>query len=199
MADHVPDLAIVVLAAGQSRRFGREDKLAVPLGDTLLGERVCHTLAGLPPAQRWVIAAKPDHPCAPGWRAAGFTIAVNPVAESGMGSSLALATRLAQQAGASALLIALADMPLVPLSHFQALAARGMEPGPSAIIASSAAGLALPPALFGSAHFAALAQASGDRGARHLLAGAERLAGDPAWLIDVDDAAALDRVRALLA
>ncbi len=193
------DLAVAVLAAGQSRRFGSADKLAALLGDSLLGEHACRRLAGLAAAHRWVIAARPDHPCAPGWRAAGFEIAVNPAAESGMGSSVALAARLAQDAGAAALLIALADMPLVPLSHFQALVERAAGLGPGAIIASAAGDVAMPPALFGSAHFAALAGASGDTGARHLLAGAERLAGDPAWLIDVDDAAALARARALLA
>lgn len=193
-----PRLAVAVLAAGQSRRFGSADKLAALLGDSLLGEHACRTLSGLASAHRWVIAARPDHPCAPGWRVAGFEIAVNPAAESGMGSSVALAARLAQEAGAAALLIALADMPLVPLSHFQALEERGAGLGADAIIASSAGDLAMPPALFGSAHFAALAQASGDAGARHLLAGAERLAGDPAWLIDVDDAEALAIARARL-
>ena len=193
-----PRLAVAVLAAGQSRRFGSADKLAALLGDGLLGEHACRTLAGLPSAHRWVIAARPDHPCAPGWRAAGFEIAVNPAAESGMGSSVALAARLAQEAGAAALLIALADMPLVPISHFQALVARAAGLGADAVIASAAGDMAMPPALFGSAQFTALAEASGDAGARHLLAGAERLAGDPAWLIDVDHAEALAMARARL-
>jgi CTP:molybdopterin cytidylyltransferase MocA len=193
-----PRLAVAVLAAGQSRRFGSADKLAALLGDSLLGEHACRTLAGLASAQRWVIAARPDHPCAPGWRVAGFEIAVNPAAESGMGSSVALAARLAQEAGAAALLIALADMPLVSLRHFQALVTRAAGLGPDAMIASAAGDVAMPPALFGSAHFAELARASGDVGARHLLAGAERLAGDPTWLIDVDDAEALAIARARL-
>ena len=105
---------VAVLAAGQSRRFGPQDKLAAPFGEVLLGEQVVRTLSGLACAHRWVIAARGDHPCAPGWKAAGFAIAVNDQAASGMGSSLALAAQLAQAAGADALLVALADIRATP-------------------------------------------------------------------------------------
>ncbi|GAA4762366.1 nucleotidyltransferase family protein [Novosphingobium ginsenosidimutans] len=193
-----PRLAVAVLAAGQSRRFGPQDKLAAPFGEALLGEQAARTLGGLAFAHRWVIAARGDHPCAPGWAAAGFDIAVNDRAASGMGSSLALAAQLAQAAGADALLVALADMPLVPAGHFAALLARAVALGPGAIVASEADGQRSPPAVFGSSHLPALAKAAGDQGARALLGRAEPLVCAADWLADVDDPAALARVRALV-
>lgn len=191
-------LAVAVLAAGQSRRFGAADKLAAQFGAGLLGERAVRTLGGLAFADRWVIAASADHPCAPAWSAAGFVVVVNDQAEAGMGTSLALAARLAIEAKAAALLVALADMPLVPADHFAALLARAVALGPEAMVTSEAAGVRSPPAVFGRNHLAELAKAGGDQGARHLLVQAEPLTCPPDWLADVDDPAALARVRALV-
>ena len=188
-----PRFAVAVLAAGQSRRFGAGDKLAAQFRDRRLGELACHALAGLDFAQRWVIAAHADHPCRPSWQADGFTLAVNPQAASGMGTSVALAARLALQAKADGLLIALADMPLVPVDHFRALLARAAAAGPDAVIASAADGVRLPPAAFGRDRLAALAAMTGDVGARALLHQAELIACAPELLIDIDDAQALDR------
>jgi len=193
-----PRLAVAVLAAGQSRRFGPQDKLAAPFGEALLGEQAVRTLGGLACAHRWVIAASADHPCSPAWSAAGFAVAVNDQAEVGMGTSLALAARLAIEASADALLVALADMPLVPAAHFAALLARAVALGPEAMVASEVAGVRSPPAVFGRNHLAELAKAGGDRGARHLLGQADPLICPPHWLADVDDPAALARVRALV-
>ncbi len=189
-------VAAAVLAAGQSRRFGVEDKLAADLKGRRLGDYAVATLAGLPLDQRWVIAASADHPCAAAWRASGFAVAVNERAREGMGTSLAMAARLAVAAGADALLIALADMPLVPASHFAALLERGAALGDTAIVASEAAGQRSPPVLFGRDHFAQLAAATGDQGARHLLGSAEPVTCPPDWLIDIDDPAALARLAA---
>lgn len=184
---------MAVLAAGQSRRFGSGDKLAARFRGQHLGELACHALAGLDFAHRWVIAARADHPCAQSWQADGFTVAVNAQAASGMGTSVALAATLALEAKADGLLIALADMPLVPVDHFRALLARAAATGPGALIASAADGVRLPPAAFGRDHLAALASFTGDVGARGLLHGAELIACAPEVLIDIDDEQTLAR------
>lgn len=189
-------VAVAVLAAGQSRRFGAEDKLAADLKGRRLGEYAVATLAGLAFDQRWVIAASADHPCTASWQASGFAITVNDRAVEGMGTSLALAASLAVEAGAEALLIALADMPLVPASHFAALLACGEVLSRAALVASEADGQRSPPALFGRDHFALLAASAGDQGARHLLGAAQPVTCSPDWLIDVDDPAALARLAA---
>jgi CTP:molybdopterin cytidylyltransferase MocA len=187
----VPPVAVAVLAAGQSRRFGSADKLAAELRGTMLGLHACRTLAPLPFAQRWVIAASENHLCADGWRESGFSIVPNPLAESGMGSSVAQAAQLAEEAGAAALLIALADMPLVPAAFFADLLEQA---APSALFAAHNGNAPTPPALLGSDHFGQLMQASGDQGARTLLAAARCLPCDPALLVDIDDPAALARL-----
>lgn len=188
-----PRYGVAVLAAGQSRRFGREDKLAARFRGRRLGELACRALAGLDLAPRWVIAAHADHPCAGSWQADGFTIAINPRAASGMGSSVALAATLALEAKADGLLIALADMPLVPEGHFRALVARAAAIGPAAIAASSSGDLRLPPAAFGRDRLEALAALTGDVGARALLRQAEPVECAPGLLIDIDDPQALEQ------
>lgn len=183
--------AVAVLAAGQSRRFGPEDKLTASFRGRRLGELACQTLAELDVAHRWVIAARADHPCAQSWQADGFALAVNAQAAAGMGTSVALAASLALAARVDGLLIALADMPLVPADHYRALIERAAVAGPAAIAASAANGVRSPPAAFGRDHLPALATLAGDVGARMLLRQAEPVSCALEWLIDIDDPAAL--------
>lgn len=96
--------------------------------------------------------------------------------------SLASGVAAAAAAGARAVLIALADMPLVPTRHFAALAARFDGDR----IATSVAGTVTPPAIFGSSHFGALRFLEGDKGARSLLEGAPVVALEEIDAIDID-------------
>ncbi|MFA6219422.1 MAG: nucleotidyltransferase family protein [Erythrobacter sp.] len=183
--------AVALLAAGQSRRFGG-DKLVADFRGGMLGLHAGDTLGQIAFAHRWVIVAGFDHACIPGWAAAGFDPILNPDAAQGMGTSVALAGRLAHEAGADRLLIALADMPLVPQSHFTALL--GRAPDAQALVASSDGTAPMPPAVFGNAHFERLMQASGDSGARVLLVAADLVIAPQATLFDIDDESALRRL-----
>lgn len=186
----VPSVAVAVLAAGQSRRFGEADKLTTDFRGAMLGLHACRTLSLLPSAQHWVIASDTRHPCAKGWREAGFTVVPNPDAATGMGSSVALAAKLAQGAGLTALLIALADMPLVPAEHFAGLLECA---APDALLASHNGVSPTPPAILGRNYLGQLAEAGGDTGARDLLLGAATLPCDARLLVDIDDPATLAR------
>ncbi len=177
---------LALLAAGGSRRFGNQDKLAASLNGEYLGMVAARTLSGIGLDQRHVIAASAEHPCATGWRELGWTITVNKAAESGMGTSVALAARLAQEAGAAGLMVALADMPQVSAEHSQCLLKRFDEAGPAAIIASSDGTSRSPPAIFGPDHFLALSKLSEDKGARALLEQAETISAGPGELADID-------------
>lgn len=188
--------AVAVLAAGQSRRFGPDDKLTAMFRGQRLGELACHALAGLGAAHRWVIAARADHPCAQSWQGDDFTVVVNAQAAMGMGTSVALAATLALEAQADGLLIALADMPLVPADHYRALLARAAATGPATVVASVADGVRSPPAVFGRERLAVLAAITGDAGARGLLGQAELVACAPDQLLDVDDPQTLARLSA---
>lgn len=175
-----------VLAAGQSRRFGCADKLAQPLHGVPLGYHICDTIAALGFGNLAVIASKTDHLCTPGWQRRGFAVTVNERAEEGMGSSVAVAARLALDSGADGLLICLADMPFVSAAHISALIAAFRQSGGHAIIASADGNAALPPALFGPHEFAALANLEGEVGARKMLLRAEKIEAPRGTLRDID-------------
>jgi molybdenum cofactor cytidylyltransferase len=108
--------------------------------------------------------------------------------------SLALGVAAAAAQGARAVLVALADMPLVPAAHIHALAAAFSGDR----LATSAGGITMPPALFGMQHFAALSALGGDRGGGGLLKDAPNVPLDPALAIDVDRPEDLARAAALL-
>lgn len=177
-------LGAAILAAGQSRRFGGTDKLTARLHGRMLGEHVVRTLGGHGLGMASVICSSDAHPCAPVWRECGFDVAVNLDAERGMGTSVAIAARLAMEARCDKLLIALADMPMVPAAFYRALV-RSAD-GPDCIVTSANGDIRMPPAVFGSDHFPALAQLHGDKGARDLLAQGETYPCPPEWLVDID-------------
>ncbi len=187
---------IALLAAGQSQRFGTADKLSAELNGTMLGLHASDTLAALPADHRIVIASSDEHACADGWHTDGFQIAVNPDADLGMGTSVALAARLAAEEKAEALLIALADMPFVPLTHLKRLAACS---APNALYAScssvKSSSQRMPPALFGFSHFTALISCDGEQGARDLIRQAQLIQVAPEFLADIDHPSDLERLE----
>lgn len=191
----LPRLMIAVLAAGQSRRFGSGDKLVAPFRGKPLGLHVTDTLgvgrSGLEAEARVVIAADDKHVCAGGWNKAGFAVVRNPSAAEGMGTSVATAARIARRGKADHLLLALADMPLVPPMHYSALAERGWSVGSTAIVASSNGEARMPPAVFGSDHFDTLTELDGDSGARTILGQGEVIECVSEWLVDIDTPEAL--------
>ncbi|GMN03012.1 NTP transferase domain-containing protein [Erythrobacter sp. MTPC3] len=184
-------LAAALLAAGASRRFGAEDKLAADFRGKMLGIHAAQAMGAHRFYASWVITSRLAHPCDAAWQEAGFQPQCNGAAEEGMGTSAAMAARLAMEAGADALLIALADMPLVPSEHFGALIGKAECHGPDFIAGSRGAGAIMPPAVFGSHHFRALARLGGDAGARDILKDAEAFDCAPHWLIDIDTPEAL--------
>ena len=181
----------VVLAAGASRRFGRDDKLLAGLDGRAL---VDHALQALQLARldaRAVVAHAPG--VADLARARG--IAVIEVATGGVQSdSLRAAVGHAQAIGASRLLIMLGDMPGVSVGDLDRLLA-----GPIDLARCTGDGdLAMPPAVFPAAWFDRLSTAQGDAGARPFLRAIPpeaRLALAQGHLHDVDTPEDLARAR----
>ncbi|WP_225206122.1 nucleotidyltransferase family protein [Novosphingobium huizhouense] len=169
------DIALVLLAAGRAERFGG-DKLGAMLAGRTVLDHVLAALAPLEVGHRFAVV-RPGRA-----RIAGYEMieAADPGAPQSR--SLGLGVAAAQAAGARAVLVALADMPLVPTSHLRALIAAFA----SDRAASSGAGTTMPPAIFGARHFAALRALTGDRGAGTLLAGAETIALPVGAEIDID-------------
>jgi len=178
-------VALVVLAAGRGTRFGG-GKLSALLAGKPVIEHVAAATSALPLSQRILVAA-PDVPDLP-----GFTrVALDPP-DAPQSHSLALGIAAAQ--GADAVLIALADMPLVPASHFAAMLAAfdGNR------LTSVCNGQPLPPALLGARLYPALMALTGDRGAGALLRDAPTLALTAEQALDIDTPEDLARAETLL-
>lgn len=177
-------VAVVLLAAGLSRRFGESDKLASPVAGLALGRHAARMLGGFPFAARIAVTGE----VAPDYEADGFVRIVNDAAASGQGSSIRLGIAEARRHDIDAILIALADMPLVPKDHVAALLA--LHSGSASIVASKTDHPG-PPALFGRDWFDTLASLEGDRGAAALLARAVLVPCSGRALLDVDTPADL--------
>jgi molybdenum cofactor cytidylyltransferase len=154
---------IAILAAGRGRRFGA-DKLSADCAGQPLGSYALNAAraTGLPII--WISASHPVPAHSIGWTPPDCEIIINDEAEHGMGSSVARAAQIAQQRAASALLILLADMPLVSTALITQLL---RQDAPAAYRHTK--GNPGPPALFHAAIFPKLAQLSGDKGASSLL------------------------------
>ena len=182
-------IALVLLAGGQSSRFGGP-KLIAPLGGRPLALHAAGMLAALPFAARYAVVG----PDVPDLAALGYqTMPLSPPGAL-QAQSLALGVAAAAAGSARAVLVALADMPLVPAAHIHALVSRFNGDR----IATSADGVILPPAIFGAAHFPALTTLDGDRGGAVRLKGAPAVALDASLALDVDRPEDLARAEALL-
>ena len=186
------DILITVLGAGRAARFGA-DKLVQrcagrPLGAWALEAALqAGRTQGAPVI--WIA----------GERAPDFVtceVALHPRAAEGIGTSVALAAACARDRGVRALLILLADMPLVRADLLARLIAAG---APAAC--RQADGRPGVPALIPASAFPALMALTGDRGAGPVLAamaGLTLLDCAPRQLLDVDRPEALAEAAALL-
>ena len=156
----------VVLAAGSAKRFGATKQLE-PFGGKPLVRRATD-LACEMCGDRTVLVVGHD------WRAvtaaardeSGYLVH-NERHADGLGTSISLAVRCVAHA-ASAILLLLADQPLITPQHLASLC-DAWSGADDEIIATAFAGTSGPPVLFPRATFAELARLEGDQGAQHLL------------------------------
>lgn len=180
-------LALLLLAAGRGTRFGG-GKLAAKLGGKAVAVHAAERLGALPFAHKFAVVNEqtPDLP--------GFErLAITPM-DAPQSRSLAIAVAAAKAAGARGVMVALADMPLVPESHVRAL----VKAFDGDRVASRNGAVIMPPALFGAQHFDALMALDGDRGAGALLRDAPSIPLPDGAEIDIDCPEDLVRAAALL-
>lgn len=173
----------MLLAAGLSRRYGAVGKLVADFRGRPLARHAAETLTSLPFARRIAVCRTGDDDLAEILVPLGFEVIRNPDAARGMASSLALGVDAAGRPGA--LVVCLADMPLVTAGHLNEVVER-VEPG--GIVASTAGPghPASPPVAFAAEYLPELSRLEGDAGARHLLGIAERVTAPPGTLADFD-------------
>lgn len=172
--------ALVLLAAGRSRRFGDADKLTMPYLGRPLGLHVVVALEAVPFCARIGVVAGTELDLA----SCGYTIITNDDPAAGLGRSLRLGVEAAVRHDPDAILVALADMPRVTATQIYRLL--DDADGDDAIVASSDGVIPRPPVLFGRAHFPTLLAAQGDMGARDLVRRGHHIVVPPAELIDID-------------
>ncbi len=179
------DIAVAVLAAGRSTRFG-SDKLMASLDDLPLGLHIGHTLGELDFGWRFAVCGL-GAPIAGPYGDMGFAIVENADPGAGQAHSLHLAIHAAEATAATALLVVLADMPFITRHHITAVAAKG------AFAASTDGRAPMPPALFPRDLWPDLLRTQGDAGARSLLQDARLVPASARELRDIDVAADLPR------
>ena len=185
----------VVLAGGSGSRFGSTKQLAM-IGDQPMvaravaaAEAACGPRTLLVTGSDWAAvanAAKPQR---------GF-IVVNQNYTAGLSSSIAAGVSAIRPL-ADAVLLLLADQPLVTVSHLQDLEQAWRE-SPGSIVASAYAKTCGPPVIFPARFFDALSSLSGDKGARAVIdAHQDAVIGIPfeGAAIDVDTPSDLERVQ----
>lgn len=179
------DLACILLAAGEGRRFGGR-KLEARLKDKMLGLHAAELLAGMSFGALVAVCNAANEALNAELAALGFRIVINPEPSAGQARSLALGIGAVAEGQADAALVALADMPHVSAEHLRALVG-AFERGGRIVPGCSAAGaVKLPPAIFPRSCWAELCNLSGDQGARGMLADAITVPADAATLKDID-------------
>lgn len=173
------EVAALVLAAGRSTRFGRDNKLLAVLDGQPLVRTVVESAraAGLTP-----LAVTGHEAEAVSAQLGGAQVVHNPDYAEGMASSLKAGVAALPEA-VGAVLVLLGDMPRVKPETLRHLVAAGAaNPGAQAIVPAYA-GRRGNPVLIKRALFPSVMKLHGDAGARKLL----EAAGDAVQVLEVDD------------
>lgn len=182
-----PDnIAVILLAAGRGQRFGA-DKLGAVLDGRPVVYHAASRLASLPFAHHIAVIGTST----PDLSIFGFSELRLSPAEAPMSRSIALGVGRAAGLGSRAVMIALADMPLVPESHFRSL----VENFDGDRITTRVGDTTMPPAILAASHFRGLMALQGDRGAVGLLRNAPAVQLAPDLAIDIDRPGDLEQAR----
>ncbi len=186
-----PILLVAVLGAGRASRFGA-DKLSQPCAGKPLGRWALDAALGLGQPLVWIAGST-----MPDFIPQDCAVVQNPQAEAGIGTSVALAAQIAAERGADALLVMLADMPLVTTGLLERLIAAGAP-----VACRHPDGRPGVPVLWPATSFAGLQALTGDRGAGAILHALDSLAllnCSAGELLDVDSPADMAAAQAALA
>ena len=151
----------ILLAAGQSRRFGPDNKLLAAFRGAPLASHAAEAMREAQFARRLAVVADP----AVAELLAGFEI-VEASPGQPQSESLRLGISRASSLGADRVVVALADMPLVTAALLSEVDRRCADYGASA---SQDGDRRSPPAGFSRTHYEALLKTSGDKGGSALI------------------------------
>ncbi len=194
----------ILLAAGQSRRFGGDKQLAIFQGETLL-RRSARLLVDSHLAPRIVVLSGQDALLEQSHRDAlaglDVQIAVNPAPSHGMSHSIRIGLREARQYAAPSevrsAIITVCDQVFCTAMHLVELERTALMTG-AEIVASGYSDIAGVPAYFASTMFAKLENLKGDRGAAFLIRACRercQVVPFPPGSVDIDTVSDLKSLR----
>ncbi|WP_336001861.1 nucleotidyltransferase family protein [Halorientalis halophila] len=188
----------VVLAAGESSRFGEENKLLADLDGVPLVRRAVAPLVESSLDGVTVVVGHERDRIRPAIDDLPVEIRTNSAYETGQSTSVREGVRAARDHDADGVLFALGDMPAVDVASMDLLL-EAYEYGVADALAAACDGQRGNPVLFDQRFFDRLADVEGDVGGRELLTdrhGARAVeTGDPGVLRDVDRASDLEDLR----
>jgi molybdenum cofactor cytidylyltransferase len=155
-----------VLAAGTSARFG-QTKVTQNLHGKPLVQHALLASQGACEGRVTLVVGHDDAAVIAASSGHSDNIIVNRDYQQGIGSSISAAVRECRD-GADAILIVLADQPLVTAAHLSQLIGH-WSGAVNEIVASAFEGVVGPPILFPKKAFAALCELQGDTGAKEIL------------------------------
>ena len=155
-------MAILIMAAGVSTRFGSAKQLAKIGGKTLLQQSI-DTANEILPGSVYVVLGARYQQITP--TVSGATIMVNSQWQAGLGCSIALGVSQIEQT-CQAILVLLADQPRIQGHHLKAMC---MAFTGDNIVCATYQGKRGVPAIFPRCCFSTLKQLSGDQGAKKIL------------------------------
>lgn len=163
------NISAIILAAGQSKRFGPENKLLSAYKGAPLIHHCLNTLLSGPFTDRILVTGHDAMHIEPHVRKLPVRIAFNPDYEHGMGSSLAAGVN-ALMPDCEAFMVFLADMPDIPANLVSALLdAYQANSGTYSIIRPVYRGQPGHPVLFSIDFAPQLAKLTGDLGASTII------------------------------
>ena len=189
---------LIILASGQSVRFGDKDKLIAPFCGKPLASYAAQ-LANAAPFAISISVIPPDRSDLQEiFEMHGAKALINDDPDIGQGRSLAIGAKAALEHGCEAGFVILADMPLIRLMHLDQLR---RELGEHDAAFASDDRRRSPPAFFRKSAFPLLASLTGDQGAKSVMnkinATSVRLPAED--LADIDTADDLNKLEASLA
>lgn len=160
------NIFVLVLAAGQSQRFGAT-KLLEEFGGRPLLQHALAASQEACPGNVCLVTGHASEDLAKAAVGLADQIVLNDDYESGIGSSIARGvSHLINDA--AAVIILLADQPLITGAHLKEIMKRWKD-DPDTIVATHFSGVDGPPVLFGQRFFGQLSKLEGDTGAKQIL------------------------------
>lgn len=195
----VPKIGGLILAAGQSRRMGKENKLLAEVDGKPMVRHVADAVAASKAASMTVVLGHEADAVRAALADLKPSYAYNPDYAEGLSTSLK-AGLAAVGEDVDGVIVCLGDMPRIGTATIDRMIAAFDPVEGRSIVVPTRRGKRGNPVLFAKRFFEEMAGVSGDVGARHLIGNHEDLAveievDDESVLTDVDTPEALARIR----